>query len=99
MMAATAVGGAAAVVGSMQFHMCAEGVPLAQWMIPGASGTAAMLFVGARPLRRALALASVMLAVALSFSFTEAVHGSAYTGNPSPTHDRSAAKSEWHSFL
>lgn len=99
MIAATAVGGVAGVIGTMQFHACYEGVPLAQWIIPGASGTAAMLFVGVRPLRRMLAIASILAAFALSFSFTSAVHGAVYTGNPNPTHDRGAAKSEWHSFL
>ena len=35
----------------------------------------------------------------LSFSFTDAVHGATYTGNPAPTRERPAPKSEWHSFL
>ena len=99
MIAATAVGGTAGLVGMTQLHMCAEGIPLAQWIIPGACASGAMMFVTVRPVRRALALASILAAIVLSTTFTSAVHGDVYTGNPRAVAGRSAAIVEWHSFL
>lgn len=98
-MAAMAFGGAAGLIGISQWHLCDQGQPLAQWVIPGATASAAMLFVGRRPLRRAIAFASVALALVLSVSFTTAVHGPTYTGNPRATRDRAAPHGEWHTIV
>lgn len=96
MIAAIAFGGAAGLIGVSQMHLCHEGTPLAQWMLPGATASASMLFVQSRPLRRAIAFVSIVAALGLSTSFTTAVHGTTYTGNPGMN---PGARSEWHSFL
>lgn len=97
--AAIGFGGAAALIGLSQLHLCDEGQPLAQWVIPGASATAAMLFVGHVRTRRGLAFASLGVALVLSLSFTSAVHGPTYTGNPAAVRGRPAPKTEWHTML
>lgn len=94
-----AFAGAAGLVGLANLHLCDEGQPIAQWVIPAASASAAMLFVGSRAHRLAIAFGSVALATILSFSFTDAVHGSTYTGNPRATRERTAPKAEWHTFV
>ena len=93
--AAGGFGGACALVGLSQMQLCDEGFPLAQWIIPGAAASASMLFVAHRPARRAVAIGSVLAALALSFSFTEAVHGPRYTGNARS----GGARAAWHTFL
>ena len=95
LIAAIAFGGVAGMIGLSQVHMCAEGTPLAQWVLPGATASAAMMFVESRALRRTIAFASILAALTLSVSFTSAVHGATYTGNPNTP----GARSQWHSFL
>ncbi|MFO0673594.1 MAG: hypothetical protein U0235_28910 [Polyangiaceae bacterium] len=97
--AAIAWGGAVVLVGLMQLHACDEGQPIAQWVIPAASATAAVLFVGHKAVRRALAIFAILTAFVLSFSFTAAVHGPTYTGNPGALRDRPAPRAEWHTML
>jgi hypothetical protein len=72
-------------------HMCMNGTPVSQWLIPSACLSATLLFVRPSFTRRLASAALVVAAFALSFQYSAEVHHDRYIGVSG------LGSFEWHS--
>jgi hypothetical protein len=89
---------AMALVGGFAIHMCMLGQPVAQWLLPSACGSVAVLFVDSRALRRGLAVTSILLCAVLTQHYTAEVHGPTYVGTQVGRF-AGHTRREWHSWI
>jgi hypothetical protein len=81
--AAAAIGlGAMVVCAGSNMHLCLEGVPRTQWLLPGLVLIIAWAAIGRAALRRVVAGSLIIGMLGLSCHFTHLVHQQGWTGNP-----------------
>lgn len=73
---------AASVACLFSAHLCKEGNPFAQWLLPAPAALLVLMFVKHDGWRRLIGATALVATVGLSFHFSELVHRPGYTGNP-----------------
>jgi len=67
---------------TLGMHMCLNGTPVLQWLIPAACLSATLLFVRPSLSRRIACGVLIIVAVALPAQYSTEVHAGRYIGNP-----------------